>query len=162
MPSPKKKAPTKGPSPKELQQKCTELTELTDKLTVENAELKLKFKMICEKIASHSDIKHYGYESSLDAENFDIQDLIHMIQVFVLKAAKLKTAEILDNHFDGFERRILELTSGDSDLPLREKFKLQERIEFIKQERDVWKRNAETFKQMYTKLGKLRTIYIDN
>jgi hypothetical protein len=39
----------------------------------------------------------------------DIQDLIHMIQVFVLKAAKLKTAEILDNHFDGFERRILEL-----------------------------------------------------
>lgn len=156
MPSPKKKAPTKAakaPNAKELQQKCTELSDLSERLTVENAELKLKFKMICEKIAVHSDIEHYGYSSSLDAQTFDIHDLIHMVQVFVLKAAKLKSAEILDNQLNGLEERIKELVIGESEMPLKDKFKLQERLEFIKQERDVWKRNAETFKRMYTKLG---------
>lgn len=63
----------------------------------------------------------------------------------------------MESHVEALERRINELSRENSG-HFRTKLKLQERLEFIMQERDVWRRNAQTLKNMYAKLGELFCI----
>lgn len=64
----------------------------------------------------------------------------------------------MENHVEALERRICELSRENSG-HFRTKLKLQERLEFIMQERDVWRRNAQTLKNMYAKIGELTCLY---
>lgn len=73
-----------------------------------------------------------------------------MIQKLGLLATDVKASS--DYDIGSFEFRLSELMNAESSI--FQKFKMQERLEFIKQERDVWKRNADTYKTMYLKLGK--------
>ncbi len=76
-----------------------------------------------------------------------------MAQKLVILGTELKNTESLECHLNRLELRINEITNDKENDVLRN-FRMKERIDFIKQERDVWKRNAETFKKMYSKLGK--------
>lgn len=158
MPSPKKKAPVKPKqlSPKELQKKCEDLTELTERLQIENEEMKIKFKMICQQICKNTDLTEYNYidkDLYTQPDRLNIEDLIHMIQKLALKATKIKSRDELKKEMDSIEYKMNELINVDSGM-FKEKFKLQDRLEFIKLERDFWKRNAESFKKMHDKLVK--------
>jgi hypothetical protein len=76
-----------------------------------------------------------------------------MAQKLVILGTELKNTESLECHLNRLELRINEITN-DKENDVFRNFRMKERIDFIKQERDVWKRNAETFKKMYSKLGK--------
>ena len=75
-----------------------------------------------------------------------------MLQKIVLLATQINQSENIESHVEALELRITELVDENSTF-FKNKLKLQERLEFIMQERDVWKRNAETLKRMYAKLG---------
>lgn len=166
MPATKKKAAGKGSktaakalSPKELKEKVEQLTDLTERLKLENEEMKIKFRLLCERIVSNVDLTNYSHiDSKIEPENIDIGDIIHMVQKVFILATEIKVSEKIDSHHNGFEYRLNEMTDVES-ATFRDKLKLQNRLEFIKQERDVWKRNAENYKQMYIKICKcLKTI----
>ncbi len=76
-----------------------------------------------------------------------------MAQKLVILGTELKISEDVECHMNRLELRINEITSDNGNSAFRN-FRMKERIDFIKQERDVWKRNAEAFKKMYSKLGK--------
>ena len=76
-----------------------------------------------------------------------------MAQKLVILGTELKNTESLECHMNRLELRINEITNDKENSVFRN-FRMKERIDFIKQERDVWKRNAEAFKKMYSKLGK--------
>jgi chromosome segregation ATPase len=148
-----KESSTSGGS-KELNKKIDELNLIIQNLNQENEELKQKLKQICRKIVDNTDMANYSFldASSIEQpDQIDLKDLMHMLQSIILLASQLPT-DNLETHVEKLELRITELTNDNSTF-FKNKLKLQERLEFIMQERDVWKRNAETLKKMYTKLG---------
>lgn len=144
-----------GGGSKELQKKIEELELSISSLRAENDELKSKLKLICKKIVDNTNMANYSFldASSLEQpETIDLKDIMHMLQTIILLANELPEAN-LENHVEKLEMRITELSNENSSY-FKHKLKLQERLEFIMQERDVWKRNADTLKKMYAKLGK--------
>ena len=141
-------------SPKDLQKKLDELTVTAEVLKQENEKIKTNFKLICKKIVDNTDMSKYQFlDPSIEPDQIDIKDLLHMLQTLALLAEKLnKPNDGIINHVENLELRITELLNEQGSM-FKNKLKLQERLEFIMQERDVWKRNAETIKTMYEKLG---------
>ncbi len=76
-----------------------------------------------------------------------------MVQKLAILSRELKSDDNLKSQTNDLELRINEITD-DNENSIFKNFKLKERIDFIKQERDVWRRNAETYKKKYTILGK--------
>jgi chromosome segregation ATPase len=149
---------TGGSNAKELAKKVEELTLSLDTLKAENDELKNKYKMLCKKIVDSSDMSTYSFlDAQTEPDQIDIKDLLHMVQTLVLLASQLPE-DNLETHVEKLELRITELSNENSSY-FKNKLKLQERLEFIMQERDVWKRNADTLKKMYAKLGKKFKFY---
>lgn len=161
MPATKKKAAGKGSktatkplTPKELKEKVEILTDLTERLKLENEEMKIKYRLLCEKIVSNVDLSNYtNIDPKIEPERIDLGDIMHMVQKVFILATELKASERVDSHLNGFEFRLNEITDVESPI-FRDKLKLKNRMEFIKQERDVWKRNSENYKQMYIKIFK--------
>ena len=152
--SPKQKAKTSNAATQALQTKIDELTLSLEQAREENNKLKENFQLICKKIVDNIDISEYAYiEPNTEPDRIDIKDLLHMVQKMALMAATISTTDNIESHCEALEFRITELTNENSSF-FKNKLKLQERLEFIMQERDVWKRNAETLKRMYAKLGK--------
>jgi DNA repair exonuclease SbcCD ATPase subunit len=138
---------------KELQLKVDELTEALENVRNENERLRTKLSTICKKIVSNVDMTQYEFiDPHMEPDLIETNDLLHMIQKLALLAAQINTTEKIESHMEALERRITELVSENSTF-FKNKLKLQERLEFIMQERDIWKRNAETLKKMYAKLG---------
>jgi hypothetical protein len=148
------KASATKTSPKELQKKVDELSKTVETLKNENETLKSRLKLICKKIVDNTDMTSYQFlEPNIEAELVETRDILHMIQTLALLATKLnQSSDGIGNHVENLELRITELL-GEQGSMFKNKLKLQERLEFIMQERDVWKRNAETLKKMYEKLG---------
>lgn len=142
-------------SAKELQKKLDELSKTLETLKTENEILKEKLKLICKKIVDNTDMSNYQFiEANTEPDKIETKDILHMVQTLGLLATKLtQTTDGIENHVENLELRITELLSEQGNI-FKHKLKLQERLEFIMQERDVWKRNAETLKKMYEKLGK--------
>ena len=137
-----------------LQNKIDELTNSLQQLKEENDKLKENFQLICKKIVDNIDMTEYAFiDPETEPDKIDIKDLVHMLQKMALMAATISTTDNIETHCEALEFRITELTNEKSSF-FKNKLKLQERLEFIMQERDVWKRNAETLKRMYAKLGK--------
>lgn len=123
-------------------------------MRAQNDDLQTKYKLICKKIVDNIDLSEYAFiEPDTEPHLIDIRDLFHMVQKLSLLANTVNTNEKIESHMERLESRITELANENSDF-MKTKFKLQERLEFIMQERDVWKRNAETLKAMYSKLVK--------
>jgi DNA repair exonuclease SbcCD ATPase subunit len=141
-------------SSKELAKKVEELTLALETLKTESDELRVKYKSLCKKIVDSSDMSTYSFlEAEVEPDQIDIKDLLHMVQTLVLLASQLPENN-LETHVEKLELRITELSNENSSY-FKNKLKLQERLEFIMQERDVWKRNADTLKKMYAKLGRI-------
>jgi chaperonin cofactor prefoldin len=137
----------------ELQKRVDELTEALEILKNENELIKEKFKKLCKKLVENIDISQYEFiDSSTEPDQIDIRDLLNMLQRLALMATQISATDNIETHMEALELRISELTNENSSF-FKNKLKLQERLEFIMQERDVWKRNAETLKRMYAKLG---------
>jgi chromosome segregation ATPase len=150
----------KSASAKELKLKVDELTEEVERLRTENDEIKTKFQMICKKIVDNIDLSEYAFiDPNIEPYMIDIRDLFHMIQKLSLLAATTNSSDKIESHMERLETRITELANENSDY-IKNKLKLHERLEFIMQERDVWKRNAETLKAMYSKLGSFFVLVI--
>jgi DNA repair exonuclease SbcCD ATPase subunit len=140
-------------SAKELAKKVEEMTLAMETLKTENEELRVKYRTVCKKVVDSSDMSTYSFlEPDVDPEQVHLNDILHMIQTLVLLASQLPENN-LENHCEKLEMRVTELSNENSSY-FKNKLKLQERLEFIMQERDVWKRNADTLKKMYAKLGK--------
>jgi chromosome segregation ATPase len=150
----KSKTATPKISPKDLQKKLDELTVTAEALKSENEKLRTNFKLICKKIVDNTDLSNYQFlDPNIEPDQIGINDLLHMLQTIALLAEKLnKPNDGIVNHVENLELRITELLSEQGSM-FKNKLKLQERLEFIMQERDVWKRNAQTIKKMYEKLG---------
>jgi hypothetical protein len=146
------KKPTVDPNAK----KQLELTQKLEALQSENDGLKAKLKIICQKIVDNVDLANYRFiEKTTEADKIETKDILHMIQTLGLLATKMdeSSKDGIENHLESLEIRITELVSEQGNI-FKTKLKLQERLEFIMQERDVWKRNAETIKKLYEKLCK--------
>lgn len=178
----KRSSVSKSPRPKlasakELKQKVDELSEEVERLREENDEIKTKFQLICKKIVDNIDLSDYAFiDPSTEPYMLDIRDLFHMIQKLSLLANSVNTSDKIESHMERLESRITELANENSTF-VKNKLTLHERLEFIMQERyfktklriflniliytlrDVWRRNAETLKAMYSKLGKLFEYY---
>jgi chromosome segregation ATPase len=151
-PKQKSKASSSGAT-HALQTKIDELTASIQQLKEENDKLKENFQLLCKKIVDNIDISEYAFiEPDTEPDRIDIKDLLHMVQKMALMAATISSTDNIESHCEALEVRITELTNENSSF-FKNKLKLQERLEFIMQERDVWKRNAETLKRMYAKLG---------
>ncbi len=88
MPTPKTKAPVvpkpKPLSAKDLQNKVEELTELNERLKLENEEIQIKFKLLCEVIVQNSDFSDYYYmDPSTEPHLIDIKDIIRRFIILV-------------------------------------------------------------------------------
>jgi hypothetical protein len=140
---------------KELQRKNDELQLVIDSLRNEHEKIREKLKLICKTIVDSVDMSKYDFIelSVTEPEDIDVKDLCHMVQQLSLLSTQISKTDRIESHVEALEYRITELTSENS-LSFKSKLKLQERLEFIMQERDVWKRNAETLKKMYAKLCK--------
>jgi len=84
MPTTKTKAPAipklKPVSAKDLQKKVEELTELSDRLKLDNEEIQIKFKLLCQVIVNNSDLSDYNYMDPLiEPYQIDIKDIIRKI-----------------------------------------------------------------------------------
>lgn len=158
---PSSKSPKlKLPSAKELKLRVDELTEEVEHLQKENEEVKTKFKLICKKIVDNIDLSDYAFiDPDIEPDMIDLADLFHMIQKLSLLATQVNTSEKIESHMERLESRITELANENSSY-VKNKLKLHERLEFIMTERDVWKRNAETLKAMYSKVGESFKFYI--
>lgn len=139
---------------KELQKKVDELSGQLASLKSENEELRYKYKILCKKVVENTDLSEYSFmdPSQIEPDQIDLNDLLHMIQKLALLASQINAEENIGSHIESLELRITELANENSSF-FKNKLKVQERLEFIRQERDVWKRNAETLKKMYAKLG---------
>ena len=132
-----------------------ELNEQIELLKSENEQIREKYKTITRKIVDSTDLSQYEFiDKNIEPDQIDVQDLLHMLQKIVLLATQINQSENIESHVEALELRITELVDENSTF-FKNKLKLQERLEFIMQERDVWKRNAETLKRMYAKLGEL-------
>jgi hypothetical protein len=133
--------------------KLIEQTQKFEALQTEHATLKAKLKMICQKVVDNVDMSNYKFiEKATEADQIETKDILHMIQTLGLLAMKTDDSkDSYENHLENLEIRITELVSEQGNI-FKTKLKLQERLEFIMQERDVWKRNAETIKGLYEKL----------
>lgn len=139
---------------KDLQKKVEDLTASLELLKNENETLKTKFKILCKKIVDNTDMSDYSFiDANIEPDKIELNDLLHMVQKLGLLASQITSEDNIENHVEALELRITELTSENSTF-FKNKLKLQERLEFIMQERDVWRRNAETLKKMYAKLGR--------
>ena len=138
----------------ELQKKIDELNGTIDTLKSENELIRSKLKMLCKKVVDSVDLTQYEFiEPTTEPDEIDIKDLMHMVQRLALLAMQVNSTDNIESHMEILEQRISELSNENSTF-FKNKLKLQERLEFIMQERDVWRRNAETLKKMYAKLGK--------
>jgi hypothetical protein len=135
--------------------KLIEQAEKLETLQNENAILKAKIKTICQKVIDNVDMSNYNFidKATTEADQIETKDILHMIQTLGLLAIKTNenSKDGYENHLENLEIRITELVSEQGYI-FKTKLKLQERLEFIMQERDVWKRNAETIKALYEKL----------
>lgn len=139
---------------KELQKRNEELQIIIDELKQENEKLKEKLKLICKCIVDSVDMSQYDFIelNIIEPDQIDVKDLVHMVQQLSLLSTQISKTDRIESHVEALEYRITEL-SKENSVNFKTKLKLQERLEFIMQERDVWKRNAETLKKMYAKLG---------
>jgi hypothetical protein len=146
--------PSSSSLSKELQKKNEELQILIDQLKLDNEKLKEKLKLICKCIVDSVDMSQYEFIelNIVEPDEIDVKDLIHMVQQLALLSTQISKTDRIESHVEALEYRITEL-SKENSVNFKTKLKLQERLEFIMQERDVWKRNAETLKKMYAKLG---------
>ncbi|CAF0737625.1 unnamed protein product [Brachionus calyciflorus] len=143
-----------GTLAKELQKKVDDLQLELNNLKTEHDELKTRYKTLCKKIVDNTDMSDYSYmDAQIEPDKIELNDLLHMVQKQALLASQITAGENIESHVESLELRITELTNENSSF-FKNKLKLQERLEFIMQERDVWKRNAETLKKMYAKLVK--------
>ena len=149
----KEEANASANSAKQLKTQVDELTQTIETLNKENEMLRTKLKVICKKLVDNSDMSNYAFiEPGTEPDAIEVKDILHMIQTLVLLATQLP-GDNMESHVVKLELRITELSNENSSY-FKNKLKLQERLEFIMQERDVWKRNADTLKKMYAKLGK--------
>jgi chromosome segregation ATPase len=150
--------PKSGSSSSSSSKELKELKEAFELLKTENEKLQTNYKRLCESILRSINIEDYAYYDpetvQEDATKIEINDLENMINRLSLLATEVSATErSTDVHRLGaLEYRITELSNEKSSF-FKDKLKLQQRLEFILQERDVWKRNAETLKKMYAKLG---------
>lgn len=137
-----------------LQKKVDDLTQQLLSIQNDHDELKNRYKILCRKIVDNTDLSAYSFINSnqIEPDQIELNDLLHMVQKMALLASQISTEEHMDNHVESLELRITELVTENSTF-FKNRLKLQERLEFMRQERDVWKRNAETLKKMYAKLG---------
>lgn len=149
----KSKSSAASSASKELQTKIDELNHALETLKFENEQLKSKFKILCKKIVDNTNLSDYSFlEPNIEPDQIDLNDLLHMIQKLALLATQITSDDNIETHVESLELRVTELSNENSSY-FKNKLKLQERLEFIMQERDVWKRNAETLKKMYAQLG---------
>lgn len=128
----------KGIKSKESKHSTKELIEKIDILNIEinsikdeNKALKERLRLICNKILSNADLSTYKFlENTINYENISTQDYLHMIQNLSLQ--NVDAREYLKSNL----------------------YKSNDRIEFVLQERDVWKRNYDTLRRIYEKISK--------
>jgi len=151
------KSATPKLSAKEFQKKVEELTKCVEELSKENERLKNRVRGISQKIVDNTDLSKYTYlAKDIDVDRIETNDLLHMLQTIALKAIEISRCKTQDSESDedDLEFRINELVNLKSNTFINNKVKLKDRLDFLMQERDVWKRNAETLKKMHEKLAK--------